>query len=74
MEKKRIEFSTFFRISSGPACPETCNLVAVRSQTMVLTTGVNDTIRLEPRDKFGNLVSSSELEELSARFSVSVVR
>ena len=58
----------------GPACPEMTSVLGVRSQTLVLTTGVHDTIRLEPRDRFGNTVSTSELDEISARFSVSVFR
>jgi hypothetical protein len=41
---------------------------------MVLRTGNHDTIRLDPRDQFGNAIQVSDLEELSLKLSVSVFR
>jgi hypothetical protein len=41
---------------------------------MVLTAGVNDTIRIDPKDKFGNSVPVHELDLLVQKLSASVWR
>lgn len=67
-------FPTTKRVVAGEPSPESTTFVGVQSHTLVLTTGVHDTIKLEPKDNFGNPVSPFELAELSSRFVVSVSR
>ena len=67
-------FPADLSILPGRACPEKTTFVGLRSQTMVMRTGSHETIKLDPRDKFGNIVDRLEVDELTRKLSVSVVR
>lgn len=45
-------------------------LVGVRSSTLVLTTGIPETVQISPRDCFGNLVQRGRLAPMASRFSL----
>ena len=49
-------------------------LVGVRSSTLVLTTGVPETVQISPRDRFGNLVPRGRLAPMASRFGLALPR
>lgn len=67
-------FPTLAIVEPGRVDARSTQLVGARSSTLVLTTGVPDTIQIDPRDEFGNSLPKWRLPALAEKFSMRLVR
>ncbi len=66
-------FPVHTTIEAGPPDAGATSLVGARSSTLVLTSGIHDTIQIDAKDKFGNTVPKRKLPSLAERFGMKLL-
>jgi len=66
-------FPAPFNVEAGEPDAASTSLSEARSSTLVLSSGVPDTVLVQARDKFGNLLPKERLADLTSRFTMTLL-